>query len=311
MTRTYRAHVGRLAMLGIVLAGCAVTPSEAPSSAIGSPAAATLRPTPGGASLPEFSHVYLIVLENEERSSIIGNPAAPYINSLAGRYGLATNYTAIGHPSQPNYIALASGSTDGVTDDGNHDISARSIFDQLDGSGRTWRVAAQNDRPGCNASATASAGQDGPGTYARKHNPAISFTSISRDPTRCSRITDLHAFDPAAANFTWIVPNLCNTMHDCPIATGDAWLASFLPGILGSSAYKQAGLVLITFDEGTTNIGGGGQVATLVISPLAKTGFVSAVAHDHYSLLRTIQAAWGLPCLAQSCNANDLGEFFP
>ena len=71
------------------------------------------------------------------------------------------------------------------------------------------------------------------------------------------------------------------------------------------------GLILITFDEGTTNVGGGGQVATLVISPQAKSGFVSAVPHDHYSLLRTIQSSWSLPCLAITCTSNTLGEFFP
>jgi hypothetical protein len=343
VTRTYRAHAGLLVLLAVVLAGCAVTPSEVPLSVIstisaapsaavtapgstaipngslaGSAPAATPRatpqatpgPTPGAASVPDFSHVYLIVMENEERSSIIGNPAAPYINHLAGQYGLATSYTAIGHPSQPNYIALASGSTDGVTDDGVHDLSVRSIFDQVDASGRTWQVAAQNDRPGCYTPATAGAGQDGPGTYARKHNPAISFVSISRNPARCARITDFHGFDPAAASFTWIVPNMCNSMHDCSIGTGDAWLSSFLPRILASSAYHEGGLILLTWDEGSTNAGGGGRVATIVISPLARTGFTSAVAHDHYSLLRTIEDAWGLPCLAQACAANDLREFF-
>jgi phosphatidylinositol-3-phosphatase len=98
-------------------------------------------------------------------------------------------------------------------------------------------------------------------------------------------------------------------MHDCSIATGDGWLASFLPGLMASNAYR-AGVIFLTWDEGSSNLGGGGRVATIVISPLAKAGFTSEVAHDHYSLLRTIQEAWGMPCLAHTCSANDLREFF-
>jgi phospholipase C len=309
-------------LLSVVLAGCAAPASGAPSGTIApssvSPSSAVSAPAPGSAHVPgatptpvpAFSHIYLIVLENKEGSAIIDNAAAPYINRLATGYGLATNYTAIGHPSEPNYIALASGSTNGVSDDGVHDLTAPSLFDEIGAAGRTWQVAAQNDRPGCFAGTTASGGEDGPGTYARKHNPAISFRSISRNPAQCARITDFKGFDPAGAAFSWIVPNMCNSMHDCSVATGDTWLASFLPRILASSAYRQGGLILLTFDEGSTNLGGGGRVATIVISPLARTGYVSAIAHDHYSLLRTIQAAWGLPCLARACQANDLREFF-
>ena len=292
-------------------AGSSGGPSTGPTLATPtSTPLATESPTPGSAVIPDFSHIELIVFENKEDSAIIGNSAAPYFNQLAKAYGLTTNDTAIGHPSQPNYLALASGSTGGVTDDGLHDLGQPSVFDEIEASGRTWQVAAQNDHTGCFTGELASGGQDGPGTYARKHNPAISFTAISRHPARCARIGDLHGFDPAAAAFSWVVPNLCNSMHDCSIATGDAWLARFLPATLASPAYQRDGLVLITFDEGTTNAGGGGRIATIVISPLGKAAFSSDVAHDHYSLLHTIQVAWGLPCLAHTCTANDFREFF-
>ena len=261
-------------------------------------------------AVPAFSNIYVIVLENQEEPAIVGNSAAPYINSLIASYGLAGNYDAIGHGSQPNYIALVAGWTAGVTDNNNHDVTAPTVFDQIEASGRTWQVASENNPGGCFSGATASDGEDGTGVYVRRHNPAISFTSISGDPVRCARIGDFTSFNPAAANFSWIEPNLCHAMHDCSIAAGDAWLASFLPGLMASSAYQQGGLILLTFDEGTTNVGGGGQVATIVISPQAKTGFVSTIPHDHYSLLRTIQASWGLPCLALTCSANNLGEFF-
>jgi phosphatidylinositol-3-phosphatase len=334
MARTLAVSLG---LAVVLLAGCATPPPASPSPSTAGPltpppsgsgpgSSASEPPSPMSGSLvsplasasasplatglPDFSHIYLIVLENKEDSSIIGNAQAPYLNRLARTYGLATNYNAIGHPSQPNYLVLASGSTGGVRDDANHDLSQPSVFDQVEASGRTWQVAAQNDRLGCYTGATARGGPDGPGTYARKHNPAISFSAISRSPTRCARITDFSHFDPAAASFNWIVPNLCNTMHDCSIATGDAWLGSFLPSILASPAWLQGGLILLTFDEGTTNDGGGGRVATIVISPLGRPGFSSAVAHDHDSLLRTIEDAWRLPCLAGACQANDMAEFF-
>ena len=148
-----------------------------------------------------------------------------------------------------------------------------------------------------------------PGTYARKHNPAISFTDIATNPSRCAQISDLSTFDPGAASFELIVPNECNDMHSCPVSTGDAFLRAFVPRITSSPAF--AGSVLfITTDEGTTNTGGGGQVATIVASPMVHAGFTSPAPYDHYSLLRTIEDSWGLGCLGQACAATDMAAFF-
>jgi hypothetical protein len=268
-------------------------------------------PSPIPSTLPSFGHVFVIVMENEEARAIIGNNAAPYIKGLANQYGFASNYTAVGHRSEPNYLALWSGSTQGVTDDGIYNFaSGTTLADQIEASGRSWHVAAQNVPLGCYTGATASNGADGTGTYARKHEPAISWTSVSRMPTRCSSITDFSHFDPTVGNFWFIVPNLCNDMHDCSIATGDTFLKGFMPKILTSSAFANS-VVFLTWDEGTTTTGGGGVVATIVISPLGKPAFVSSTSHSHYSLLRTIENAWEMPCLANTCSANDLAEFFP
>ena len=261
--------------------------------------------------MPNFGHVFVILMENEEATSIIGNSSAPYINSLATQYGYTTNDTAVAHPSEPNYLALWSGSTQGVTDDGIYNFSSgTTLGDQIDAAGKSWHVAAQNvPVTSCYTGATASGGPDGTGTYARKHEPAISWTSVSGNATQCARITDFSHFDPNLGNFWFIAPNLCNDMHDCSIATGDSFLKGWLPTILNSAAFAN-GVVLLTWDEGSTNTGGGGKVVTVVISPLAKNGFTSSTAHTHYSLLHTIENAWGLPCLANACSANDLREFF-
>jgi hypothetical protein len=263
--------------------------------------------------VPRFNHVYVIVMENHEYGSIVGSGNAPYLNALIRKYGLATNYDAVSHPSEPNYVALFAGSTLGVTNDGRYDLRAANIADQIDAAGLSWHVYEQ-DYPGhCSPASSAKGGVDLlglAGYYFRKHDPAISFTDISRRPARCAGITSLLQFSPGAANFELIVPNTYNDMHSAPTSTGDAFLKTFVPLITGSPAFSKS-LLVITWDEGNTGLGGGGHVATLVISPLLKArGITSSVAHDHYSLLRTIEVGLGLPCLRQSCKANDFSEFF-
>jgi hypothetical protein len=299
------------------------TPLSKPTPAPRVAATATPRPKPArtpaptpapprAAAWPKIGHIYEIVLENHEVGSIIGNGSAPYINGLARQFGLATNYTAVSHPSLPNYLALWSGSTQGVTDDAVHDFTkVPTLADQISASGRSWHVAAENVPLGCFTGAKSSDGADGSGTYVRKHEPAISWTSVSTSPKRCAQITNFGHFSPGLGNFWFIAPNLCHDMHDCSVATGDAWLKGFLPKILGSTAFQANGLILLTFDEGSTGSGGGGKVATIVISPKARTAFSSGKAHNHYSLVRTIEALWGMPCMAKSCSANTLREFFP
>ena len=259
--------------------------------------------------IPRFNHVYVIVLENHDLSAVIGDPGAPYLNSLAARYGLATEYSAVAIPSQPNYIALFGGSTRGIADNENHDLSVPNLADEIEASGHTWRVFAENVPSGCFTGAVSSGGADGAGTYARKHEPAISFTNISTNPARCANITDFSHFDPAAADFELIIPNLCNDMHDCSVAAGDRFMAGFVPRILDSPAFQGSAL-FITFDEGTTSRGDQ-HVATIVIGPGVPAGMKSSIAHTHYSLLRSIEDTWGMGCLDESCDANNLAEFFP
>ncbi|HEX7612769.1 MAG TPA: alkaline phosphatase family protein, partial [Candidatus Limnocylindrales bacterium] len=168
-------------------------PTLAPSgSGRGSPTDA-VSPTPAS-GLPDFKHVYVIILENREYGSIVGSSAAPYINSLIARYGQATNLYAETHPSEPNYIALTSGGLQGTNSGGAYNLGAPNLFDQIEAAGRTWRVYAQSYPGNCYLGSGTDAVADGtgaPGDYARKHNPAISYTSISGNPARCANITKL------------------------------------------------------------------------------------------------------------------------
>jgi Phosphoesterase family. len=259
--------------------------------------------------LPNFSHVYVIVFENKEYSSIVGSSQAPYINSLIGQYGLATNFTAEAHPSEPNYIALVAGSPQGVTDDGVYNLGAANLFDQIDASGRTWRAYQQGYPGNCSTGSSSSAIVDGvgkAGSYVRKHDPAISFTAISGNKSRCANITNLASFDPAAANYEFITPNMINDMHDGSIADGDNFLKAFLPKITTSSSFANS-VVFVTFDEGTSNVNGGGHIVTLAITPHMTAGFKATAAYTHYSMLRTVEQAWGLPYLGNAASATCMG----
>jgi hypothetical protein len=282
------------------------TPAEtAFASEASATTAATNSPSPSATPqgpIPAFRHVYVIIMENKEYGRIAGSSAAPYLNSLIARYGLATNFYAETHPSQPNYIALTSGGLQGTSTDGRYDLSVPNLFDQIEASGRTWRLYAQGYPGNCYTTYIAGAVADGPGAvgeYVRKHNPAISYTSISRNPARCANITRLAGFDPAAADFEMIIPNQINDMHSSSVQAGDAFLKLFMPQILDSPAFDGS-VVFITWDEGDTADRGGGHIATIVLSPGMTPGARYDVASNHYSMLRTIEQAWGLPYLGEA-----------
>ncbi len=269
---------------------------------------------PAGSTLPvpPAGPVILIVFENKSDKDILAKSDAPYLNELIPQGALATDYQAVAHPSQPNYLALFSGSPQGVTDDRAHDLSGPTLADQLEAAGKTWRVFAENyPATGCFTGEVNEGGVDGTGQYVRKHDPAISFTSISGSPERCANIQPLSKFSPDAADFMWVVPNMCHVMHDCGIPDGEAWLKAFLPPILASPAFAPGGkgVVYITFDEGADK-SRNNEVVTLALGPTVRAGMRSDVAHSHYSLLRTIETSLGLPCLADACQANTLGELF-
>jgi phosphatidylinositol-3-phosphatase len=296
--------------LALRSASTATNPGASPSptqvAAAGSPPPSAIVEPSG--PIRRADHVWLIMLENKEYSSLLDNPAAPYFNGLAAKYGLATNFYATAHPSQPDYVALVAGSVAGVSADTEYHLNRASLFSQLADRGEPWRVYAQ-DVPGvCFTGAKGGGGLDGPGApgpYARKHNPAISFTSVSDNPSQCANIQPLASFDPAAGAYEFIVPNLVNDMHNGTIADGDAFLSAFVPLITASPAYAAGGVLFITFDEGSTNEGSlgdaGGHIATLFIAASVPAGDQYSAYADHSSVLRTTEDLLGLPCLGLAC----------
>jgi hypothetical protein len=270
------------------------------TAAASRPSPAPVQPAPvppAPSSLPAFSHIFTIVMENEESSSVVGNPSAPYINGLASRYGLATNYYAASHPSLPNYLALTAGSTFGISSDCTTCyVAAANIADQVEASGRSWRAYMEDMPAPCYLGAWS-------GNYAMKHDPFMYYTDIRNNPARCAaHVVPFTQFSSDLnsghiPNYVFITPNMCNDMHDCPVSTGDGWLQSVVPSITSSAAFQNGGVLFITWDEGASGAGccgdsWGGRVATLVISPLGIGGYRSGAAENHYSLLRTIEDAW-------------------
>lgn len=250
-------------------------------------------------------------MENREATSVTST-SMPYLYGLSKTYGRADRYYAVAHPSLPNYLAFWAGSTEGVTNDGTYNFSGTSLANQMAAAGLSWRTYAQ-DYPttsGCHTGTTYTGGVDGwgvAGTYVRRHDPAMSFTYVSRS-SRCADIQPLARFD-SNVNLAFVVPNLCNDLHDCSAAKGDAFLKAFVPHVLKAPDWAHT-LLVITFDEGTTSTNGGGRVFT-VVARAGLAGKVSTTTHNHFGLVRTVEQVFGLPCLHLSCSASALSEFLP
>jgi phospholipase C len=268
---------------------------------------------------PAYKHVIWIWMENHSYGDIIGSSQAPYINSVAGECGLATNYHNLSHPSLPNYVGATSGLAvsslkpfvSDCSPSKKCSTSAASIF----GQGETWKAYEESMPSNCFGSNS--------GEYAVRHNPPPYFSTLTGCATNDVPYTQLATdlANNALPAFSFITPNLIDDMHDGTIAQGDSWLSSNLPVILNSTAYTSGTTaVFITWDEGTGGKGGENcatnttdpscQVATIVISPSTPAGSTSGTLFNHYSLLGTAEQLLGLPALGQAASATTMTAAF-
>jgi phospholipase C len=252
-----------------------------------------------------------------ENLSASGALAQPSIAALARRYASATAWYAVSRPSLPNYLALAAGSTDGVTSDCTDCLQAPpDLASQLASAGISWGAYFEGMPTPCFLGP-----QSADGAYAAKHDPFRYFTDVRSSPALCNRLQPLDALgsalassDPAAVpRFAWVTPSMCHSGHDCSTAVAGEWLTTFVGTITASQAWRQGGALVVTWDEGEgddsgvdsatgvpSGSGGGGRVLTIVAAPTIPAGRTVAVAYDHYSLLRTIEDAFGLPLLGEA-----------
>ncbi len=238
-------------------------------------------------------HVFLIVMENHSAQEAL---AGEFTASLAAKYGVANNYRAITHPSVPNYLALTSGSTWGLSDDSYHSLPKQDLGTQLTVAGVTWRAYMEGlGDGGC---------LNSPVPYDPGHNP-FAFYGGSCPPN----VVPFTAFEGDLARntprFSWITPDRCHDTHDCSVATGDEWLKQTVGQITNSAAWKSNGVLFITWDEddgSATN-----QVLTLVLAP-GKGHRQSSAPYDHYSLLATIEDILGVGRLGHAAQAQPMND---
>jgi phosphatidylinositol-3-phosphatase len=249
--------------------------------------------------VPRLGRVVVLVMENKGCEQVIGSAEAPYLNRLARKYAFASRYHALTNPSLPNYIGLTSGSTFGLTTDCTDcTIPGQSIVDQLERAHISWKAYMDGMPVPCFDEPSA-------GDYVKKHNPFLYYVNVRSDPARCGRVVPLDRLYQDIARhrlprFVWITPDECHDMHSCPVREGDLFLSRLVPILL--KAVGPRGAIFVTWDEGLDGarccrLAAGGHIPTIVAGPAARLGVQSALAYDHYSILRTIEDAWRLPRL--------------
>jgi hypothetical protein len=254
----------------------------------------------------ELKHVFVIMLENHSEHSVIGDPAAPYITSLARTYGVAQQYYGVTHPSEPNYVASISGSNWFVNDDNpNNRFDHKNLVDQLESAGKTWGAYMES------MPSVGFLGDNAPGTaqlYVSKHDPFVLFDDIRNDPSRLANVkpytmlaSDLNKHAP---DFVWISPNQCHDMHGgvgvvapdgsdgtpCPFsnapgdandqslkAKADAFVRQTVDTIMSSKAWTGNSVIFLVSDEndftGDPSTDGWESAAGCCDSPLLPNGY--------------------------------------
>ena len=278
----------------------------------------TTNPPPPSATA---DHVFLVVLENHGFGQVIGNPAMPYLNSLAAAHSLAADYFANAHPSIPNYFMLTTGNLETFDDGFTGTITDDNIVRALAGAGKSWKAYVES---------IPSVGYTGPdaGAYLKHHNPFAYLSDVTGSPAQASNMVPFSQLpsDLAAGslpNFVYVLPNSQNDAHDCPgggtsctpdqqLAAADSWLKANIDPVINSPKFGNS-VLIITFDESvTTDItNGGGQVMTVLVGPHVKTGFRSSTMYQHQSLLRTMLQLLSVSDMpGASAVAPSMGEFF-
>jgi phosphatidylinositol-3-phosphatase len=320
---------------GAIAVACGLVAHGAASSTTGVRAVRPSASAPcgaRGAPPARYDHVIWITFENQSAKHVIGNRGLPFVNRIARRCGLATNFFAEAHPSLPNYIAMTSGGTQGVTGDSSGPLAADNIYAQVKRSGRQWRHYAFGMPSNCDHADAPSSNR---AIYTAHHQPPIFYRSVAAD---CAR-WDVGVGDPAKVEdrsdvrtgpladalrrnrlpaFATIEPTddggNSKAGGEVDPVKGDAFLARWIPRITSSSAYRRGRTaIFVTWDEpddfGTDPPRD--TIATIVIAPTVPAGTKVATRFDHYAMLRTTEELLGLsPFLGAAANAPSMRRGF-
>ncbi|HMC12818.1 MAG TPA: alkaline phosphatase family protein [Gallionellaceae bacterium] len=245
--------------------------------------------------LPRPDHIVIVIEENKAYGQIIGNGDTPYINALAKRGMLFTQSYGVTHPSQPNYLALFSGTTHGITgDECPLEFSGDNLASALIAKGLSFASYAES-MPVAGAFGCVY------GVYYRKHNPAADWKGLEAMILPFSAFPQDFEKLPTVA---LVVPNLRNDMHDGSIADGDAWLEKNI-GSYAKWTLTHNSLLIVTWDE--DNHTDNNRIATIFVGSMVKRGN-SAQRINHYSILRTIEEMYGLTYLNESAQAKPIRD---
>src|SRR3984957_982703 len=274
---------------------------EAPASVTVAPAATTA----------EFGHVFLVMEENHSYSSVIGSSSMPYLNSLAKEYGLATEYFANTHPSIGNYFELTTGQI--ITNDDAYTgtVTADNVVRHLLAGGKTWKSYAEG---------LPNVGYIGGDVYPylRHHNPFTYITDVVNSQNQLNNLVPFTEFAADLGNnqlpqYSFVIPNVQDDGHDGSLNQADSWLQTNIAPLIANPTFQKDGLLVILFDESfaSDTQHGGGQVAMVVISPLAKKGYKSTTFYQHQNTCLLLMQGLGLTSFPGSCQgAAQMSEFF-
>src|SRR5690348_6427636 len=251
--------------------------------------AVTITVTSGSSStgtIPSSSHVFVVVEENHSYSQVIGSSSMPYLNSLATKYGLATQYYANTHPSIGNYFMMTAGQIITNNDSYCSTVTNDNIVRHLLSAGKTWKSYAESlpsvGYTGC-----------GSGYYVKKHNPLAFFSDVANSSEKYNLVPFTQFAKDLTNNtlpqFSFIVPNLMDDAHNGTLAAADNWLKTNIAPLIASATFQKDGLLIIVFDESANgdNQHGGGHVAAIVIGPKVKAGMKSTTLYQHQNTLKT------------------------
>lgn len=233
-----------------------------------------------------FDRAMIVIFENTNYSATMKQP---YFAKLAKDGANFSNFLAITHPSQGNYVALTSGSLNGVRNDKTVDIDSTNIADLLEAKGLTWKVYAEGYPGGCFKGTST-------GGYVRKHNPFISYLNIQRNPARCANIVpaaqlDIDIAQNKVPNYMFYVPDVRNDGHDTGVAFADKWYSKWLPKYLSNPQFVTNTVVVSTFDE--SGASARNQIYTNIIGSNVNAGDQPG-AVNLYSLLKLFEENWSL-----------------
>jgi phosphatidylinositol-3-phosphatase len=298
-------------------ANIAAKPSSTGATQVASPTSTSGRMTPAGSTITTaaavptapaaYSKLLVVVLENHSQSDALGG--MPYLRSQAERYGVATSSYAVTHPSLPNYLAIAGGSTFGVQDDSSpaaHRLAGESVFGQVLSAGGTAKTYAEAMTDNCQTSTE--------GRYAVKHNPWPYFAD-DQERAACQRYDvpsgtpergELH--DDVIAGqlptFSMLIPDLCNDAHDCSLGTADGWLRSWLIALEAGPDFEAGRLlVVVTFDEDDHDAGN--HILTVFVHPALQSTTIKQ-RFDQYAVSGLVSRLVGAPPLREAASATDL-----